>query len=183
MQTFKLGDRVAVLHETLKGTVIDIGSSKAKIKDIDGFVWEYKIEELVPQEASSKYTITEKGLSKDKIRRSPKFQKSSTKLIKANQVSEIDLHIEELRDDHRHLTNFQIVQIQMTACRAFIQDSLAYNRKKVVLIHGKGEGVLQSEIHSYLDRLSNYSGSQLEYNDASYQRYGIGGATEVFFYA
>ncbi len=182
MQIFKPGDKVSVLHETLKGTVVNVNSHKAKIEDLDGFIWEYSIDELVPQETSSEYTITEKGLSKDRVNPMRRVQKSPIKLTKKDQPTEIDLHIEELRDDHRYLTNFEIVQIQMTACRAFIQNALANNAKKAVLIHGKGEGVLKSEIHSYLDRLSNYSGSQLEYHEASYQRYGMGGATEVVFY-
>ena len=70
----------------------------------------------------------------------------------------------------------------MTTCRAFVQESITRRRKKIVLIHGKGEGVLKSEIRTYLERLSNDRGVQLDYHDASFAEFGIGGATEVLLY-
>ena len=69
----------------------------------------------------------------------------------------------------------------MTACRAFIQEALAARLKKIVVIHGKGQGVLKSEIHQYLDRLSSNQGVQLDYYDAPFNRYGMGGATTISF--
>ena len=54
--------------------------------------------------------------------------------------------------------------------------------KRIVIIHGKGEGVLKSEIHLYLTRLNSEQGVRLDFHDAPYHEYGMGGATEVLFY-
>lgn len=183
MQTFKVGDHVSVLHETLSGRVIEIKKNGIKIEDSDGFIRSYSPSQLVIKQEKKAYRITDDVYSKDYIEPSLTIIKSETKKkSSAPDRFEIDLHIEELREMTTHFSNFEIVQIQMTACRAFVQESISINRKRIVLIHGKGEGVLKSEIHQYLDRLSNSSHVQLDYNDASYREYGMGGATEVTFY-
>lgn len=180
MQTFKEGNYVAVLHETLKGRIVKIHPNHITFEDEDGFLWKYPQRRLVPLPSHDDYKITNEIPIKDKVvstRIIPALVKTSPK--KTPDRFEIDLHIEELREFHTHLSNFEIVQIQMTACRSFIMESLAANRKKVILIHGKGEGVLKSEIRYYLERLANERGIRLDYHDASYQNYGVGGATEV----
>ena len=53
------------------------------------------------------------------------------------------------------MTNHEIVQYQLTACRAFVQQSIEKKRKKIVLIHGKGEGVLKGEIRQYLNGIDH----------------------------
>lgn len=178
---FKVGDAVAVLHDTIKGKVVEIGSQSIKIEDEDGFVRKYPPNKLVLQPKSKDYSTeiepTEKDLIQPPISQIPKVQPTS-----AFSIPEIDLHIEELRERHTHLKNYEIVQIQMTACRTFVANALNSKQKKIVIIHGKGEGVLKSEIHTYLDKLANDRLINLEYYDASFQRYGQGGATEIIFY-
>lgn len=182
MSTFKVGDKVSVLHETLKGTVVKVSNQVITLEDEDGFVRKYPAHKIAPQTPQIDYIVTDEAKSKDDFQRSKQILLANK--INVYQVDrvEIDLHIEELRDRHTHLTNFEIVQIQMTTCRAFVQESIGKKRKKIVLIHGKGEGVLKSEIRSYLERLSNDRGINLDYHDASFNEYGIGGATEVLFY-
>ncbi len=184
MQTFRVGDSVAVLHDTIKGKVVELSSSSVRIEDEDGFLRSYPLSKIVLQQSKEDYKIENKIVAKDRVAARPAVAVSKITIVKniARTPSEIDLHIEELRDHTTHLSNFEIVQIQMTACRAFVQDALAARLKKVVVIHGKGEGVLKSEIHQYLDHLSNSSGIQLDYYDAPYSEYGMGGATTISFY-
>lgn len=179
MQDFKKGDRVSVLHDTISGVVVELEKDYVLIEDDDGFSRKYEAGELVLQQSGSAYRIESGIEEKDLV----SADNRATKIIKTPEFdrSEIDLHIESLRDCHHGLSNHEIVQAQMNACRSFIKESIEVQRKKVVLIHGKGEGVLKSEIHRYLNKLAKEQGISLIYHDASFREYGIGGATEVVF--
>ncbi|MFV0275488.1 MAG: Smr/MutS family protein [Bacilli bacterium] len=37
-------------------------------------------------------------------------------------------------------------------CKNFIEDNLILKNKYIVVIHGKGQGILRKEIHKYLNR-------------------------------
>ena len=43
---FKVGARVSVIHDTLKGEVVSVENYTATIKDQDGFVRVFKLSEL-----------------------------------------------------------------------------------------------------------------------------------------
>ncbi|NOQ71376.1 MAG: hypothetical protein GQ574_05215 [Crocinitomix sp.] len=185
MQTFKIGDKVAVLHDTIKGEIVELSTASVKMEDEDGFIRSYPLHKIVLQQSNTAYKIESKFTPKDKVIQPISKPHARKKTVVKNVAvvrTEIDLHIEELMDYTTHLANYEIVQIQMTACRAFVQDALAARLKKIVVIHGKGEGVLKSEIHHYLDRLANNNGIQLDYYDAPYNQYGMGGATTISFY-
>lgn len=95
-------------------------------------------------------------------------QKSVTKI-----EDEVDLHIEEILDDHRGMTNGEIVQVQLKHFQRKLDEAIAKHYKKITFIHGVGKGVLKEEI---LRLLKEYKG--IEYRDAPYDKYGYG-ATEV----
>ncbi len=86
---------------------------------------------------------------------------------------EVDLHIEELIDDMRGLSNSDMLQIQLTHARKKLDEAVTLHYRKVVFIHGVGNGKLKTEVRKFL---SGYKG--LEFFDASYAKYGAG-ATEV----
>lgn len=88
-------------------------------------------------------------------------------------TKEIDLHIEELIDSHSGLTNAQILGIQLERFEKELQYCLANGIKKLILIHGVGNGKLKQEIIAILKTVDGIS-----YYDASYKDYGFG-ATEV----
>lgn len=95
---------------------------------------------------------------------------------KSEQTWEIDLHIENLIQDHHYLSNGEIMEIQLRHCRQFIEKARNNKAKKIVIIHGVGKGVLKQEIYAMLQGLSHV----LEFYNASLQKYGQG-ATEVQF--
>lgn len=88
-------------------------------------------------------------------------------------IWEVDLHIDELTDHYKHLTNGEIVDLQLRHARMIIEKAGMNKIGKVVFIHGKGKGTLRLEL---LNLLRGYT--FLEYYDASFKLYG-GGATEV----
>jgi DNA-nicking Smr family endonuclease len=48
----------------------------------------------------------------------------------------------------------------MTACKSFIKKAFDKKAKKIVLIHGKGEGILKAEIHLVSEQNENRNGDQ-----------------------
>jgi dsDNA-specific endonuclease/ATPase MutS2 len=69
----------------------------------------------------------------------------------------------------------EIIQIQLARFETALQGGLKGNTKKMVFIHGIGNGKLKYEITRALD--SKYP--KLKYQDASFKEYGYG-ATLVY---
>ena len=104
------------------------------------------------------------------------FQKEETgrpRIVKRPQVAEIievDLHINELLDSTAGMTNGEMLQFQLDKFHAVIEDNKNRKGQKIVFIHGKGEGVLRTEIEKQLKtRYKTYY-----FQDASFREYGFG---------
>ncbi|MBI3518349.1 MAG: Smr/MutS family protein [Bacteroidetes bacterium] len=91
-------------------------------------------------------------------------------------TKEIDLHIEELIDSHSGLTNAQILNIQRERFEREMEYCLSNGIKKLIVIHGVGNGKLKQEITAILKTIDGIS-----YHDASYKNYGFG-ATEILIH-
>ena len=90
--------------------------------------------------------------------------------IKTPDVIEVDLHIEELIDNTSGLSNHEILQIQMDKFEREMRLGIEKNVKRIVFIHGVGNGVLKQEITKKLK--STYA--RYNHQDASFQEYGFG---------
>jgi hypothetical protein len=104
---------------------------------------------------------------KEKTEKKKEFQSP-----KGNQgeLMEVDLHIHELLDDFRGLSNSEMVEIQMNHFHQQLNEAIKKGIKRIVFIHGVGAGTLKLEIRKELDRLKN----KLDYQDASFKEYGYG---------
>lgn len=91
------------------------------------------------------------------------------------QVTEVDLHIEAIIENTAGLDNSEIIKIQMDRFRMALDTALLHKTRRIVFIHGVGNGKLKYELRKELDR--KYP--DLKYQDASYREYGYG-ATMVF---
>ena len=88
----------------------------------------------------------------------------------------VDLHIEKLTDSWKHLTNFEILSMQLKAFNKYYDLAVAHYQPSLTIIHGVGVGRLRDEIHDIL-RLKKEVGSFVnQYNHL----YGYG-ATEIYF--
>jgi len=83
----------------------------------------------------------------------------------------IDLHIEVLNPSLVTNRAERIVDYQVKAAKSFIENAIEHQTKKILIIHGKGEGVLKSEIKHLL---SLYDEVQFTFDKNN------GGATEVW---
>lgn len=86
---------------------------------------------------------------------------------------EIDLHIHELLDHYTHLSNHEIVQVQLNHFQKALDKAINEHFRKLIVIHGVGKLRLKQEVLNILATYSN-----VQYHDASYAKYGFG-ATEI----
>ncbi len=85
-------------------------------------------------------------------------------------IEEVDLHIHELIDNYANLSNSEILEIQMARFTTTLEGALRSETKRIVFIHGVGNGKLKFEIRKELDK--KYP--RLKYQDASFKEYGFG---------
>lgn len=92
-------------------------------------------------------------------------------------ISEIDLHIEKLISDYEHLSNAEIIQIQLKHFEDALQYAITMNQDTLTVIHGVGKGVLKEEIHNTLRMYKEVRHFVSDWMP----KYG-NGATQIFFY-
>ncbi len=89
---------------------------------------------------------------------------------------EIDLHIEELLDNYKGMSNAEIIQVQLKHFQQALDKAINEHYRKLIIIHGVGNGRLKHEVRTILSSYKN-----LQYYDASYSKYGFG-ATEILIH-
>lgn len=107
---------------------------------------------------------------KEKERPESKKQFKSSKEVNNQEIDEVDLHIQELVDDYSKLSNTEILDIQMSRFTTALDGGIIAGTRRMVFIHGIGNGRLKHEIKKTLDR--KYP--KLRYQDASFKEYGYG---------
>jgi len=108
-----------------------------------------------------------KKLVNEKEKR-PRVPKQSRK--KTPEIVEVDLHINELLDNSEGLSNREILGIQMDKVESEMQTAIQTGFKKIVFIHGVGQGVLKQEVTNLLKRKFK----KYYFQDASFKEYGYG---------
>ena len=98
------------------------------------------------------------------------FPKQVPKKKAENPVVEIDLHINQLLDSTKGMSNADILQHQLDTFHRVLSQYAGRKGQKIVFIHGKGEGVLRTSIEKELKhKYKSYT-----FQDASFQEYGFG---------
>ena len=117
--------------------------------------------------------LTEKDLQQITLKKDP--QKRVIAEIPKSDLVEIDLHINQLLDDTRGLANADMLKIQLDTFRKEMDLAIATGVKKIVFIHGVGDGVLKNELRRELGR--KYA--KYPFQDASFREYGFGATMAV----
>ncbi|MBN2890562.1 MAG: DUF2027 domain-containing protein [Bacteroidales bacterium] len=113
--------------------------------------------------------VIEKEIINEKVNKPKQFTPP-----KKTDTVEIDLHLIELLDDTKGLEPKEMLDFQMEKFKEeLLTAQKTHHIKKIVFIHGKGNGSLKTKIRSHLDL------NKINYQDASFQKYGFG-ATLVF---
>jgi hypothetical protein len=83
---------------------------------------------------------------------------------------EVDLHLDELTQQNIQLTPAAILALQTSRFHAAIEEAISKNLRRLVIIHGLGQGILKMQIRKELQE--KYP--QYIYQDASFKEYGFG---------
>lgn len=112
--------------------------------------------------------LSNKTVNDDKSQEAAYMKETQT--IAKNGILEVDLHLNALLDDYRGMSNAEMLNYQLDKFRETMDQYKNKSGKKIVFIHGKGDGVLRKAI---LDELKHKYCS-CHYQDASFKEYGYG---------
>jgi hypothetical protein len=141
----------------------DYFEEKAILVNITEMSLLYEIERMV-SETDDKYIIQKKRRDL-----APKKSPAKSQSFQSD-TEEIDLHIDELMDDHTGMSAGEILDMQLSRFNIALEGAIRGKTKKIIFIHGIGNGKLKYEITKILDR--KYP--KLHYQDASFKEYGYG---------
>ncbi len=106
-----------------------------------------------------------------------KIQAKQMRKAQKDDLVEVDLHAHEVLETTSGMQPADIKNYQIGIFNRTMQEHLKEKGRKIVFIHGKGDGVLRKAI---IDELK-YRYKSCEYQDASFQQYGFG-ATMVIIH-
>jgi len=189
----KKGDQVRFLNEVGGGVVIDVFSDgTATVEGEDGFDMKYKLAELMlvmsSEDEMEAYNNKLPDLASilaqdvDEKRQKAIQEQFDIKYSNARATNQkrrgehmvIDLHIHELVDDQSGLQDRTKLDIQLNHFERMMRIAGEQRVRRVVFIHGVGQGVLRHQIRS---RLEMYY-PDCSVRDGNPREYGAG-ATEV----
>ena len=162
----KIGDPISFLNENKLGTIVSINNKNAKILDEYGFTEEVDLNEIVFRDDSLYSKIsTEKKDEITKIRSKKKTDATRT----------LDLHFHLLVKYPNTYSAQARLQIQKETLIENIEYCKKNPIKKLNIIHGIGDGILQNMV---FDVLQGFAG--LEYEDQNLFHQSSGNVEVIF---
>ncbi|QHI36113.1 Endonuclease MutS2 [Kordia antarctica] len=179
---FQVGDQVETIDDVIKGVIASIQGKTIAIDTDEGFSLSFEASELVKigsDEISNElsYQKIHSAIQEKEVSKKPKrVVEKSRKDRSETAAMEVDLHIHQLTNAHKGMSNYDMLELQTDTAKRQLEFAMRKRIPKVVFIHGVGEGVLKEEL-AYLFRQYD----NVKYYDANYQKYGLG-ATEVYIF-
>lgn len=154
---------VAPLNLTKKFRAKDFSGAKKMVAEINKYAWLIQLDEPPPL------------VDAQKLKES--FFRGEKQQIKiAKPATEIDLHIEKIRDDYHFLAQSEIVNIQLAYFQQMLDAAIVHQMQTIIFIHGVGNGTLRHHIHKTISKHPQVK----TFIDARKEKFGFG-ATEVVF--
>lgn len=142
----------------------DFSAAKEKIEGLNLYGWRTRMDEpalhIDPQQLKESFFRGE-DREETRMKQPPE---------------EVDLHIENLRDDHHLLSAGEILAAQLSHVQHMLDAALVNRMPRIIFIHGVGNGTLRHELHRIVSRHPQVR----TFMDAQKQKFGYG-ATEVVF--
>lgn len=160
----KIGIQVKFKDAAGEGRVARMDGERVWVEDSFGFEHEYHCSELLLAEAMvdvGQVVVKDKGRKES----APAAQQVDRLII--------DLHSHELMESTHGMTKYDILNHQIQKASDILREAKRRKVPKVLIIHGKGSGRLQQEVHDLLARTGG-----VEYYFADFAEGGYG-ATEV----
>ena len=193
MEHFEKGQRVKFLNDVGSAVVLRMEGELVVVEDEDGFERSVERRELIaalePEVEADKYgntipdiaTLLAQDVGEKRMRELQKefevrYQNSqATSMARRDAHMEVDLHIHELVDDQRGLPDRAKLAIQMDHFDRMMDIAKREKLRRIVFIHGVGQGVLRHQIRTSLDEHH----PDCTYREGDPRKYGSG-ATEVW---
>lgn len=102
------------------------------------------------------------------------FKPAEEKVVFEKPVSEVDLHIEKLRDDYQFLQSSEMLSIQLAHFHKALDAAIVHQLPDITFIHGAGNGTLRHELQKVLSKHPKVQ----TFMDARKEKFGYG-ATKV----
>lgn len=142
----KIGDKVSVIDENLRGKVVTIIANQVKIEDEHGFTYNF---------SKNKLTILDANLYEN----SPIIKKKETPKVISKKHNKaplrLDLHFDLLVKNPSDYDAFERLMIQREKLEETIDFCRKNHIKKLQIIHGIGDGILQKMVYDILEGLTN----------------------------
>lgn len=193
MEHFEKGQRVKFLNDVGSAVVLRMEGELVVVEDEDGFERSVERREIIaalePEVEADKYgntipdiaTLLAQDVGEKRMRELQKefevrYQNSqATSMARRDAHMEVDLHIHELVDDQRGLPDRAKLAIQMDHFDRMMDIAKREKLRRIVFIHGVGQGVLRHQIRTSLDQHH----PDCTYREGDPRKYGSG-ATEVW---
>lgn len=149
---FQVGDNISLLNEPISGTILEIQGQKAHVLLEDGFSEWISIHHLVVRIPINMdiHSIDEKHMD-------------SYIEIRKEKIHEIDLHIEHLTVHWQKISSEKILDYQIASFLEEWQYAITNNYDKIIVIHGKGKGILKSHILELISNKGKYFYSEMQH--------------------
>ena len=166
------------IDDAIRGVVKSIKNGIVQIVTADEFEMTFRKEELVIVsdifEKNDLFpTDINAVLSEKEVRKPGPSKKVKPKERKLPPM-EVDLHIDKLVESTAHLTNHDMLTMQLDTAKRQLDFAISKKIQRIVFIHGVGDGVLRAELEYLFRRYDN-----VKYYDADFKKYARG-ATEVY---
>ncbi len=176
MKRLTVGHKVRIKESGASAQIINvIDENTAKIETFDGII-QVKSTEVKVFEANDKdWSSSEELYFEHQKTVQSKQEKKISFNERKNQFSyELDLHAEALIPNHESKSEEEILTIQISRAKNYVQQAIDFRAQRVYIIHGVGSGRLQSEVNQMLRKIKEVKEAINEYHP----RYGMG-VTEV----
>lgn len=141
IKKLNIGDKVKHRDEKLEGIILSLTNSHAEIILKDGFTERILLSKLV-LDSSFEFELDD-DITKNQ---------SSYVEIRPEKIMELDLHIEHIAFDWKRIPPNKILDRQITTFHEEMRTALKENYDKLIVIHGKGKGILKKAIIHELSR-------------------------------
>jgi len=184
------GDKVSFLDEAGGGVVLRVlPRERLLVRTHDGFELEFPVRAVVPRvmgDQDHRVSDHQAGMiAANDVLEEQRRRKQAVRGIRPGKtpkrpedasVAEVDLHLHELVEDETRLSHEEKLSYQLAYFERALEGAIRDGKRKLIVIHGVGEGVLREEVRRILQFYET-----VQFHDADPRRYGSG-ATEVLIH-
>ena len=144
----KFGQSVVLMDSNLRGKIVGLGKI-VRIELEDGLVIESAYGEFAVTDKAEIASLKE---AKVKAKKTSTTSRLSKPAVSADGSLTVDLHIEAIPGS-ASVPKGQQLQFQMDTFRKVIRENISHRGRKIIFIHGIGDGILKAAIRKELDEV------------------------------